>query len=97
MTEAIFKNLSQPNTIAILAVLYEKGPMKITALWQNVGSSYAAIKNICDRMNDYGLVKVTYTPPKYFDVALTEVGEEIGKRCVEIVKLYKEYYEKLEE
>ena len=91
MVDTVFRYLSQPNEIAILCVLYKNGTMKLTALWEEVGSSYAAIKNICTRMEGFGLIKIEPVPPKFFEVSLTDIGLDIAKDCASIYDKYNAY------
>lgn len=91
MVDPVFRYLSQPNEIAILYVLYKNGTMKQTALWEEVGSSYAAIRNICTRMEGFGLIRIESVPPKFFEVSLTDIGVEIAKDCASIYDKYSAY------
>lgn len=88
MVEQVFKYLSQPNEFAILYVLHKNKRMKMTSLWEQVGSSYAAIRNICARMEGYGLLKIESVPPKFYEVYLTEIGTKIAEQCVVIYDIY---------
>jgi len=81
--------LDEKYSYSLIIYLYENSDVSISSLKPDVSKNYRAIRELVDKMENEGLVKLDkqYSPRRKFTVKLTKKGEKVAEKLLEIESL----------
>lgn len=79
-------------TVHLLVYLKRKKSVPMGSLIPDIATNYRTIRDLVDDMEDEGLIKLDkqFSPRKKFTISLTEKGDRIADKLIEVEEIIQE-------